>query len=220
LNLRLIPDKDQIFFLRMRVVFIKINFYPFKQKGKKTKAFFKRKKSEEKRNLPGRKTIWLMTKIFRKIIKSSRLKTLYLNIDAEDVITNAYLIPIFAGLHRNNINLSVNYAGNVEMIINVENIGETFKLGDFECVPVVKIGMGFGSGGGGGESDKKSGGKGGGAGAGIGIEPIGFLVTKGDEISMVSVSRSKGLQSVFEKVPDLIEKMMQMRKDKEPQKKK
>ena len=94
-------------------------------------------------------------------------------------------------------------------------IGESFKLGDFECVPVVKIGMGFGSGGAGGESDKKIGGKGGGAGAGIGIEPIGFLVTKGDEISMVSVSRSKGLQSIFEKVPDLIEKLIQMRKDKD-----
>ncbi len=99
-------------------------------------------------------------------------------------------------------------------------IGKSFKLGDFECVPVVKIGMGFGSGGGGGEDDKKGGSKGGGAGAGIGIEPIGFLVTKGDEISMVSVSRSKGLQSVFEKVPDLIEKLMEMRKDKEPSKKK
>ena len=121
LNLRLIPDEDQIFFLRMRVVFIKINFYPFKQKEKKTKAIFKRKGSKKKRKIPGRRTIWLMMKIFRKIIKSSRLKTLYLNIDTEDVISNAYLIPIFAGLHRNNINLSVNYAGNVEMIINVEN---------------------------------------------------------------------------------------------------
>lgn len=99
-------------------------------------------------------------------------------------------------------------------------IGKSFKLGDFECVPVVKIGMGFGSGGGGGEDDKKAASKGGGAGAGIGIEPIGFLVTKGDEISMVSVSRSKGLQSVFEKVPDLIEKLMDMKKDKEPASKK
>ncbi len=99
-------------------------------------------------------------------------------------------------------------------------IGESFKLGEFECVPVVKVGMGFGSGGAGGESDKKGGGKGGGAGAGIGIEPIGFLVTKDDEISMVSVSRSKGLQSIFEKVPDLIEKMVQMKKDKGPEKKK
>lgn len=99
-------------------------------------------------------------------------------------------------------------------------IGKSFKLGDFECVPVVKIGMGFGSGGGGGEDDKKGGSKGGGAGAGIGIEPIGFLVTKGDEISMVSVSRSKGLQSVFEKVPDLIEKFVEMKKNKDSEKKK
>jgi len=99
-------------------------------------------------------------------------------------------------------------------------VGKSFKLGDFECVPVVKIGMGFGSGGGGGEDDKKGGSKGGGAGAGIGIEPIGFLVTKGDEISMVSVSRSKGLQSVFEKVPDLIEKLMDMKKDKDSTSKK
>jgi uncharacterized spore protein YtfJ len=99
-------------------------------------------------------------------------------------------------------------------------IGDSFKLGEFECVPVIKIGMGFGSGGGGGEDDKKGGSKGGGAGAGIGIEPIGFLVTKGDEISMVSVSRSKGLQSVFEKVPDLIEKFVDMKKNKDSEKKK
>src|SRR5210317_2544222 len=92
-------------------------------------------------------------------------------------------------------------------------IGEPFKLGEFTCVPVIKIGMGFGSGAGGAEDEKK-GNKGGGAGAGIGMEPIGFLVSKGDEISMVSVSRSKGLESIFEKVPDLIEKIVQIKKDK------
>jgi uncharacterized spore protein YtfJ len=98
-------------------------------------------------------------------------------------------------------------------------VGEPFKLGDFTCVPVIKIGMGFGSGAGGAEDDKK-GGKGGGAGAGIGMEPMGFLVSKGDEISMISVSRSKGLQSIFEKVPDLVEKLIQIKKDKDDKKKK
>jgi uncharacterized spore protein YtfJ len=97
-------------------------------------------------------------------------------------------------------------------------IGEAFKLGEFTCVPVIKIGMGFGSGGGGGENDKK-GNKGGGAGAGIGMEPIGFLVTRGSEISMISVSRSKGLQSIFEKVPDLMDKLIQMKKSKDSEKK-
>lgn len=92
-------------------------------------------------------------------------------------------------------------------------IGEPFQLGEFTCVPVVKVGMGFGSGGGGGQEADK-GGKGGGAGAGIGLEPLGFLVSKGDEISMISVSRSKGVASIFEKVPDLMEKLMELRKEK------
>ncbi len=123
INLRLIPDDEQIFYFRLRVTFIKISFYPFKQKEKRTKIFFKQKKSKKKkkRKIPGRNTIWFMTKVVRKILGSCRLKKLYLNIDTEDVITNAYLIPIFAGLHRNNINLNINYTGNVEMIIDVEN---------------------------------------------------------------------------------------------------
>jgi len=120
-NLSLIPDEEQIFHFQIWVVFIKINFYLFKQKEEETDAIFKRKKLKKKRKIPGRKTILLIIKIFRKIVKSSRLKTLYLNIDTDDVITNAYLIPIFAGLHRNNINLSVNYNGNVEIIIRIEN---------------------------------------------------------------------------------------------------
>ena len=98
-------------------------------------------------------------------------------------------------------------------------IGEPFELGEFTCVPVIKVGMGFGSGAGGGQQDAK-GSKGGGAGAGIGLDPIGFLVTKGDEISMISVSRSKGLDSIFEKVPDLMEKFIQMKRDKEDKGKK
>jgi uncharacterized spore protein YtfJ len=98
-------------------------------------------------------------------------------------------------------------------------MGEPFKLGEFTCVPVIKIGMGFGSGGGGGE-DSTRGAKGGGAGAGIGLEPIGFLVTRGEEISMVSVSRSKGIQSIFEKVPDLMDKLLSMKKGKDKSKNK
>ncbi|MEP1094199.1 MAG: GerW family sporulation protein [Cyclobacteriaceae bacterium] len=89
-------------------------------------------------------------------------------------------------------------------------MGEPFKLGQFECVPVIRVGIGFGSGGGGGtDSGRKAQGEGGGAGAGMGIEPIGFLVTKDDEISFLGVSKSsKGIAAAFEKIPDLVEKMM------------
>jgi uncharacterized spore protein YtfJ len=92
-------------------------------------------------------------------------------------------------------------------------IGEPFELGEFTCVPVVRIGVGFGSGGGTGDAPKAGKGEGGGAGAGLGIDPIGFLVTKGDQISFINTHQSKGLAAIFEKVPELIEKLT---KKKEP----
>lgn len=88
-------------------------------------------------------------------------------------------------------------------------IGEAFQLGEFTCVPVVRVGMGFGSGGGEGDSVKTGKGHGGGAGAGIGIDPIGFLVTKGAEITFVSTHQNKGLSTVFQQVPELIMKFME-----------
>jgi uncharacterized spore protein YtfJ len=95
-------------------------------------------------------------------------------------------------------------------------IGEPFTLGDFTCVPVVRIGVGFGSGGGTGDAPKTGKGEGGGAGAGLGIDPIGFLVTRGDQISFINTHQSKGLSAIFEKVPELMEKMMAKKKEPVP----
>ncbi|RIV41962.1 MULTISPECIES: GerW family sporulation protein [Flagellimonas] len=94
-------------------------------------------------------------------------------------------------------------------------IGEPFELGEFKCVPVIKVGMGFGSGGGEGIEGKERKGEGAGAGAGIGIQPIGFLVTKGDEISFLEAGKTHGLAAAFEKVPDLIERIVKERNKKE-----
>lgn len=86
-------------------------------------------------------------------------------------------------------------------------VGEQFELGAFKCVPVIKVGMGFGSGAGEGIEGKSRKGQGGGGGAGVGIEPVGFLVTKGDEISFLEAGKTHVLAAAFEKVPDLIEKL-------------
>lgn len=91
-------------------------------------------------------------------------------------------------------------------------VGEQFQLGEFKCVPVIKVGMGFGSGGGEGSQPKAGEGQGMGAGAGVGIEPIGFLVSKGEEISFLAAGKTSGLAAVFEKVPDLIEKLAENRR--------
>ena len=91
-------------------------------------------------------------------------------------------------------------------------MGQTFQLGEFTCVPVIKFGLGVGYGGGEGQGkqDGKGAGEGtgGGAGGGMGVEPIGFLVTRGDQISFIPTRSNKGLSAIFEKVPDLMEKMI------------
>ncbi|MBL7731084.1 MAG: GerW family sporulation protein [Chitinophagaceae bacterium] len=95
-------------------------------------------------------------------------------------------------------------------------VGESFQLGQFTCVPVIKFGLGLGYGGGegkGGQQGKASGeGIGGGAGGGMGVEPIGFLVTHNDQISFIPTRTSRGLSAAFEKVPDLLEKFLEKKK--------
>jgi len=89
-------------------------------------------------------------------------------------------------------------------------VGDVFQLGEFSCIPVIRVGMGFGTGAGEGDGPKNEGhGEGGGAGAGMGIEPIGFLVAKGDKISFISTRQNTGLAKAFEQVPGLIEKFME-----------
>lgn len=89
-------------------------------------------------------------------------------------------------------------------------VGSAFQLGEFSCIPVIRVGMGFGTGVGEGDGSAKQGhGIGGGAGAGMGIEPIGFLVSRNDQISFISTKTNKGLAAAFEKVPDLISKFLE-----------
>ena len=78
------------------------------------------------------------------------------------------------------------------------------------------MGLGYGGGEGHGDAPNKGKGEGGGTGAGggVGISPIGFLVTRQDQISFLPTNTHKGLGAAFEKVPDLIEKFMEKKKQK------
>ncbi|MCF8244977.1 MAG: sporulation protein [Saprospiraceae bacterium] len=87
-------------------------------------------------------------------------------------------------------------------------VGKEFKLGEFTCVPVIRVGLGFGYGAGEGGDEKHAHGEGSGAGAGIGIEPLGFLATHGKEISFVPSRTSHGLSAAIEKIPDVLEKFL------------
>jgi len=83
-------------------------------------------------------------------------------------------------------------------------VGDSFTLGEFTCIPVIRVGMGLGTGGGEGDGKSNIHGEGIGVGAGMGIEPIGFLASHGDQLQFISTKTNKGLAAAFEKVPDLI----------------
>jgi len=113
-----------------------------------------------------------------------------------------------------------NVSGHVKSLAQTDTVlGEEFTLGEFTCRPVIRVGTGFGGGTGSGDDPKaKKAGTGGGAGAGIGVSPVGFLVTRGDEISFISSDKKSGLSSLADKVPDLIEKMAEMKMEKDGKK--
>ena len=94
-------------------------------------------------------------------------------------------------------------------------IGQQFKLGEFTCVPVMSIGIGFGGGAGEGKENTKGEGTGTGGGAGLGMGPVGFLVSKGNDIQFIAARASSGLSTAFEKLPDLLEKFIDKTKTKE-----
>ena len=111
----------------------------------------------------------------------------------------------------------------VKTLASTETIlGEEFTLGEFTCRPVIKVGTGYGSGAGEGDQPKgKNKGGGGGAGAAIGVTPVGFLTTKGDEIYFIPSDKKTALSSLIEQVPDLVEKVAEMKnkENKEEEKK-
>ena len=104
----------------------------------------------------------------------------------------------------------------VKTLASTETIlGEEFTIGEFTCRPVIKVGTGFGSGAGSGKDPKSNSGAGGGAGAGIGITPLGFLTTKGDEIYFIPSDKKTPLSTLIDKVPDLVEKVADMKNKEE-----
>ncbi len=86
-------------------------------------------------------------------------------------------------------------------------IGKEFKAGDFTLIPVSRITLGFGAGGGKGAEAKREG-EGGGGGGGVCITPIAFIVVKGAEIFFHGIKRGGTLDAIFEKIPDLAEKIL------------
>ncbi|MEZ5069596.1 MAG: spore germination protein GerW family protein [Bacteroidales bacterium] len=117
-------------------------------------------------------------------------------------------------MEHNAANLLDKISEQVKALANTQTVlGDEFTLGEFHCRPVIKVGTGFGSAAGTGKDPKSSTDGGGeGAAAGIGVTPVGFLVSRGGEISFIPSDKKTPLSSLIDQVPNLVEKFADMKK--------
>lgn len=92
-------------------------------------------------------------------------------------------------------------------------VGEAISVEGGTVIPVSRLTVGFGGGagsgeGGGEDKNQRGAGSGGGGGGGVRVEPAAFIVAKDGELSILAAPGRRGaLAELFERVPDLVEKM-------------
>jgi len=80
-------------------------------------------------------------------------------------------------------------------------IGQPIQAGESTVVPVSRVSVGFGFGGHAGKGDTSA------SGGGASVEPVAFLVIKGDDVRVMPISKDSSLVSkVMDIVPDVVNK--------------
>jgi len=97
-------------------------------------------------------------------------------------------------------------------------IGKEFQAGEYTLVPISKVSLGIAAGGGSGGVKTESKGEGGAGGGGIRIEPIAFIVIRGEEISFHGIKKGGTIEAVLEKIPEMAERIMKKRGERKAQK--
>ncbi len=87
-------------------------------------------------------------------------------------------------------------------------VGKEFQAGEFTLVPISRVSLGIGAGGGSCGAKVESKGDGGGGGGGIRVEPIAFIAVKGGEISFHGIRKGSTIETIFEKIPEMAERIM------------
>ena len=112
ISLKLVPG-DEIFKIKGWIFFVPFRMNPFtagKKSGKKKKV--PKKKSKGKRKTPGLGTI-------QRALGLIRIKRLELDMDTDDFLLNAWLVPAFSAVSQyQQINMRVNFEGNLFLFLD------------------------------------------------------------------------------------------------------
>lgn len=103
---------EGLFRIRGWILFIPFKFNPFKQ-GKR--------KEEHKPRKKRKKRIWKSGN-FRTMsgaLRAFRIRRLEADIDTDDFSVNAWLVPVFSAVNRENIRLQVNFEGHHSLLLDL-----------------------------------------------------------------------------------------------------
>lgn len=96
-------------------------------------------------------------------------------------------------------------------------IGKEFQAGEYTLIPISRVSLGIAAGGASGGVKAESTGEGGAGGGGIRIEPIAFVVIRGEEVSFHGIKKGGTIEAVLEKIPEMTEKIMKKRAERKTQ---
>jgi len=112
---RLLPVTDDLV-IQLRIFFWKKHFHLLKaHPKKKEKEKEKKSKKSQKINFSKYKRKGL------RLLKSFEVKAFRLNLDTDDYVQNSYLYPVFYFLSNDQRQLTINYTGESELLLVVEN---------------------------------------------------------------------------------------------------
>jgi hypothetical protein len=102
---------------RLRMLGFSKDFDPFASK----KAHLKRRRSGTRRKNARRLHSWKWIRKGLQVVRSFRLERFYLDVDANDYVANALLVPILARLAGKNVQCRINFNSEIELQILVSN---------------------------------------------------------------------------------------------------
>ena len=104
---------EGLYHIRGWIFFIPFKYNPFRKKKRTEKG---RPKKPRKKN---RKWRGGSLQAMKGVLRAFRIRKLEANIDTEDFILNAQLVPIFSAVNGENIRLQVNFEGHQSLLLDL-----------------------------------------------------------------------------------------------------
>jgi hypothetical protein len=131
ISVALLPS-GELFSMRVRIFFIPLRFNPFspgkawggKKGGKEEEKPGKGDKKGEEPSKRKRKSSFLKMRkgtfrMGRDVLRAIRIRRLRLDLDTDDFILNAWLVPAFTMVNGGNIRMTVNFEGRASLLLDL-----------------------------------------------------------------------------------------------------